>query len=534
MIGHIFVITCKAFKHSSSFSHNASMAENNNDLGSSFMQNFWCKICLNIFHDPVQCQHNEHYFCRTCITKHLENSETCPLCKDQLTLETLKPPSRIILDIVSQLKKPRCSHVSRGCTENVQVEELLLHEETCGFAPVVCSNEGCEETVNRRDKESHEIEECQFRKITCESCNEELAHVDFEKHQCTLRKEMNEVKSRLDEVAESLKQVVLTQSEVLEKLKAHDEIIKDLQNPLRHFSSTTIQRNSTIIKGQIFIISGKSLEIFNWSSKTWTLVENCMFFQHSKSFSFIHGKRVMVCSSHQIEFFDPSVSGFTSTVFPGTLPSDEGYGVNGVLFENRIITFGCHVQKCSLERPWKSTILIQGDVPQYPHRFSSRGNCALQRFGNDIFVIGYSGRQIERYDIASNELTTLTTLPYQVYNMATVAYKDNIIIIGGQNASNETHYWHPLNDVLMYNIHSLECKRLPSMLKVRTNCAAVIMGDVVVVMGGEIYSTSRDRYRTPSFTQLQTVEYYVMGDTSWRELPSMNYARGKATACVYV
>ena len=533
MIGHIFVITCKAFKHSSSFSHSAGMAENNNDLGSSFMQNFSCKICLNIFHDPVQCQRNEHYFCRACITKHLENSETCPLCMDQLTLETLRSVPRVILDIVSQLKKPRCSHVSRGCTENVQVEELLLHEETCGYAPAVCSNEGCEETVNKRDKESHETEECKFRKITCESCDEELAHVDFEKHRCTLRKEMNEMKSRLDEMNQSLKQMATTQSALVKKLKAHDQIMKDLQNPLHHFSSATIQRHSTIIKGQIFIISGKSLEIFNWSSKTWTLIENCMFFEHSKSFSFIYGKRVMVCSgfSQRIEFFDPSDSGFTSNVFPGNLPSDGySYVINGVLFENRIIIFGLHVQKCSLEHPWESTILIQGNVQHHNYCSSrGRGYCALQRFGNEILVIGYLGRQIERYNVTSNELTTLTTLPYQVYYMATVAYKDNIIILGGQNSIETCN---ALNDVLMYNIHSLECKRLPSMLKGRSNCAAVIMGDVIVVMGGEI--VAKNAYGNTYTTQLKTVEYYVMGDTTWRELPPMNHERGKATACVYV
>ncbi len=188
---------------------------------------------------------------------------------DQLTLETLRPPSRIILDIVSQLKKPRCSHVSRGCTENVQVEELLLHEQMCGYAPVVCSNEGCKETVNRRDKESHETEECKFRKITCESCDEELVYVDFEKHQCTLRKEINEIKSRLDEVTESLKQVVLTQGEMLGRLQAYDQSIKDLQNPLRRASSTTFQQDATVVNGQIFIFGGsgsetyKSLEIFN-------------------------------------------------------------------------------------------------------------------------------------------------------------------------------------------------------------------------------------------------------------------------------
>jgi hypothetical protein len=114
--------------------------------------------------------------------------------------------------------------------------------------------------------------------------------------------------------------------------------------------------------------------------------------------------------------------------------------------------------------------------------------------------------------------------------MATVAYKDNIIILGGQDCVPDM--WSALNDVLMYNIHSLECKRLPSMLEKRSNCAAVIMSDVIVVMGGEITTERRDGYRRS--TKLKTVEYYVIGDTTWQKLPAMNGTRARATACVYV
>jgi chromosome segregation ATPase len=111
--------------------------------------------------------------------------------------------------------------------------------------------------VNRRDKESHETEECKFRKITCESCDEELVYVDYEKHQCTLRKEMNEVKSRLDEMSDAFKHMATTQTEMLEKLAAYDQSIKDLQNPLRRASSTTFQREATVVvNGQIFIFGG--------------------------------------------------------------------------------------------------------------------------------------------------------------------------------------------------------------------------------------------------------------------------------------
>ena len=505
------------------------MAESN-QLSSSFMDSLSCKICLKVLHDPVQCQNNEHYFCRKCVTKHLENSETCPLCMDQLTLETLRSVPRVILEMVSHIKKPPCRHVSRGCTENVLVEDVLLHEQTCGYAPVVCSSKGCKKTVNRRDQESHEMKECKFRKITCEFCDEELMYVDYQRHQCTLRKEMDEVKSeikevksRLNEVTESLRQIVLAHGETQEQHDAHDPSIKELQDPVHQFSSANIERSSTVIKGQIFIFSDKSLEVFNWSTKTWTLIANRLFFR--SSFSFLYGKRIMICGCDRIEFLNPSESGFTSKVFPASLPPQSR---NGVLFENRIITFGAHVQETSLERPWKSIFLLKGN--------SIRDRCAVERFGNDIFVIGFSENQIQQYDVTSNEMTTLTTLPYTVYNMATVAYKDNIIILGGQSSkddffSGNNVSWCPLRDVLMYNIHSLECKRLPSMLQPRSACAAVIMGDVIVVMGGK---TTRFKYNRTSSEFLKKAEYYVIGDTTWHELPEMNVARQGAAACVYV
>ncbi len=508
-----------AFKHTSSFIRNAIMAENNNCLGSSFGENFSCKICLEILHDPVQCQHNEHYFCRKCLTKHLENSETCPLCMDQLTLETLRPAPRIVASVVSQLKKPRCSHVSRGCTENVQVEELLLHEQTCGYAPVVCSNEGCKETVNRRDKESHETEKCKFRKITCESCEEELVYVDFEKHQCTLRKEMNEVKSRLDEVTESLKQVVLTQGEMLGRLQVYDQSIKDLQNPLRRASSTTFQRDATVVvNGQIFIFGGsgsetyKSLEIFNWSTKTWTLIKNCLFFQRLYSFSFVHEKKIMICAGHyteRIEYLNPSESGYTSTIASVSLPSNAKY--NGLLYKDRILAFRRGVVETTLESPGESRTLLQ---EKEGRNLSSGVHC----FGNNIYIVGGRESSMEKYDVAENELKILPSLPYKVSKVATVAYKDNIIILGGE-CENKS-----LNDVLIFNVTTHEYKRLPSMIEKRRLCAAVTMGDVIVVMGG-----LSDKGETQN-----TVEYYVIGDSAWQELPSMNLVRFGATACVYV
>ena len=393
---------------------------------------------------------------------------------------------------------------------------MLLHEQTCGYAPVVCSNEGCKGTVNKRDQESHETKECKFRKITCESCNEELVYVDYERHQCTLRKEMDEVKLRLDEVTESLKEVVLAQGEVMEKLKICHQSIKDLQDPLRCTSSTTFQREATVfVNGQIFIFGGcgsetsNSFEIFNWPTKTWTLIKNCLFFQRRWSFSFIYGKKIMICGGYdteRTEYLNPSENGCTATVASVSLLNNARY--NGLLYKDRILTFYKGVVETSLETAGETRILFQ----EKQDRSNSAG---VHLFGDNVYIVGGQESKMEKYDVAKNELKTLPSLPYKVSCMATVAYKDNIIIIGGYDGKE------CLNDVVMFNMTTHEYKKLPSMLKKRRFGTAVIMGDVIVIMGG---------YNNGS---LNSVEYYVIGDSEWKELPAMNLARRGATACVY-
>ena len=390
------------------------MASKDDAGNSSFMDHFSCKICLEILNQPVQCQRNEHYYCTLCITKHLEQSQTCPLCQEELTVETLRPPSRVVAEVVSQFKIPRCNNVHRGCKEVVKPEDLPLHHEVCCFAPVVCSNEGCGETVNRQDQSSHENESCKFRKVKCEVCEEEMPYRDYEMHRCFMRKEMNEVKSCLTELKGCLK-------EIQEQTNINSQFVKDLQNPVRNVSPSSL----------IFLAHGNSLEIFNWSTKTWTLHEDILFYPRQHSFCFPYKNSVMVCGgecSNRIEYLNIKKDPITSHTLPVSLPEYRLFsGGNGTLCGSRILTFE------------------NGEV------------CEI-----------------------------------------------------GQ----------PLNSVIMYNITKEESQKLPSMSQKRSGCTAVIMEDVIVVMSGQDESS------------LNTVEYYILGQDSWSELPPMHCARVGATACV--
>jgi ABC-type sugar transport system ATPase subunit len=69
----------------------------------------------------------------------------------------------------------------------------------------------------------------------------------------------------------------------------------------------------------------------------------------------------------------------------------------------------------------------------------------------------------------------------------------------------------------------------------RSRCAAVIMGDTIVVMGGgdltQDTSFLDDQYYRNTVNHT-TAEYLVLGENKWKELPPMHHERVGATACL--
>ena len=114
-------------------------------------------------------ENNDHAFCLDCITENLKvNSQTCPECNEHLSIDTLRR-ARLLNNYLSKLKI-NCDHASRGCPEFICVENLESHVEICGFSPVMCSNENCGMEINKQDKDHHENEVCEYRKVKCQDC----------------------------------------------------------------------------------------------------------------------------------------------------------------------------------------------------------------------------------------------------------------------------------------------------------------------------------------------------------------------------
>ena len=133
-------------------------------------EDFHCSVCYNVLKEPRMCRNNEHIFCLDCISKHLKvNSETCPECNEHLSLDTFRKVPRVLRNCLSKLKI-NCDHASRGCPQFTRLEELETHVSNCGYAPVLCSNAECGMEINKQDKDHHETEVCEYRRVKCQDC----------------------------------------------------------------------------------------------------------------------------------------------------------------------------------------------------------------------------------------------------------------------------------------------------------------------------------------------------------------------------
>ncbi len=112
------------------------------------------------------------------------------------------------------------------------------------------------------------------------------------------------------------------------------------------------------------------------------------------------------------------------------------------------------------------------------------------------------------FDPEKNECHKIASLPHPLAEMATVRWRDQVVVLGGRGKDDEVR-----NDVFMYDCKTGKTTTLPYMLENRYRCCAVITGNTIVVMGGE---DNNGDY-------LSSVECFTIGGSTWEYLPSMNH-----------
>ena len=526
-------------------------------------QTLHCIICTNVIKDPVMCRHNEHIFCRGCITRHLVNSQTCPTCIEPLTVDTLIQAPRGIRNLLAELKI-RCEFFDRGCGKFVELGYLKKHVANCGFAPAVCPNQGCQLEVNKQDLFHHETAVCEMRGVKCHSCDDirkemdtikvKLASIDgkLERNKKYSEKVVENIKRSdakvQDHVTKQEKSISRLEADSVEMKKSLIEISKQLERILGQTSRNNFseQAKKRIAESGVMdrepkvIIAGgangplgilKSVEMFSLANETWTLLQpmrECRSGASSVVYNgqlFVSGGWGNLSKSMEtlnVVHVDQAITWEKSAEIPEVL-----CGHSIVVYDGRLIVIGGWknssmassgtVTEISPVSSCPSKVLFTMPLVRCYHSAALFGDKILVFGGRKVSWICEALMSVVMYDISKNEFQKLAPLPYPVSQMATVKWgEDNVMIMGGADSNDKA-----LSTALLYNIKTQKSHMLPDMKHKRKGCEAVIVRDTVIVMGGQ-----------DGRNYLKSVESFRFDRYSWQELREMHEARWQATAAV--
>jgi hypothetical protein len=237
-----------------------------------------------------------------------------------------------------------------------------------------------------------------------------------------------------------------------------------------------------------------SVDMFNWRQRTWSPLQSLPK-KRFGAISFVYNNHVTIAGGYCSGYLDDMIrmninpnpdlpmhwsecpfkllaklTGQSSVLYNDHLIVTGGYNGNAV--------FDC-IHEVQLVPPY--TVKTLSRMPE------ARQDHNTQLFDDNLLIVGGSttGRykdnlsNVVLYDIKKNECKQLAPLPYEVSEMATVRWGDNIVVIGGADKRGKA-----LDTVIIYNVKTEQSHLLPSMRCKRRGCTAVVIGNNIVVLGG--------------------------------------------------
>ena len=211
---------------------------------------------------------------------------------------------------------------------------------------------------------------------------------------------------------------------------------------------------------------------------------------------------------------------------PVKLPSKMAHH-SSVLYDNKVIVTGGRDNNATSDKIHEVQVVPPYTVKSLSRMPEPRQRQCTEKFHDSLLILGgrrttgnykHNLSSIVLYDIKNNVCKQLAPLPYEVSDMATVRWGDNVVVIGGIDKIGNA-----LNTVIMYNVKTEQSHMLPPMRCKRWGCAAVVVGNNIVALGG---------YTTGGQGELKSVESFNFERNTWEELPEMFQTRRWHTAVV--
>ena len=285
------------------------------------------------------------------------------------------------------------------------------------------------------------------------------------------------------------------------------------------------------------IVSGgrenDSVEMFNWRQRTWSPLQSLPTKREGAT-SFVYNNQVTIAGGWcdgpgyvddmiRLNVYPhPDLLTHWSDC-PEKLPAQLGY-YSSVLYDDQLMVTGGYdgnvtsnkIHEVQVAPPYTVKTLSKMPEPRQDH--------CTELFDDSLLILGgrttggcqNSLSSVVLHDIKNNVCKQLAPLPYEVSLMASVRWGYNVVVIGGADKRTQ-----PLNTVIMYNVKTEQSHMLPQMRCKRWGCAAVVVVNNIVVLGG-----------LGERGDLKSVESFNFERNTWQELPEMSQARRWHTAVV--
>ena len=158
--------------------------------GNKNIESLICPICLNILKEPISCNSTKksHSFCELCINKSLENSDKCPLCRQEFEGGINQKVEKLL-----QKLKFKCIYADEGCPKILDYSIYFKHIDKCGFRDLLyecqilkynysekrykkCKYIGTLKKINKH------FLKCAFTEFKCPFCSKNIIQVNIKKH----------------------------------------------------------------------------------------------------------------------------------------------------------------------------------------------------------------------------------------------------------------------------------------------------------------------------------------------------------------
>ena len=133
------------------------------NIGKHFLEELKCPICLELVSDPVQTSCG-HLFCGKCV----KEAESCPVDRQSFTTSLDHYNERRVRNFTV-----KCPSKGRGCQWQGELGDADKHKSTdCDYVVVVCTNDGCDLEMERRQLDNHRNNTCPQRSYNCPFCSQ--------------------------------------------------------------------------------------------------------------------------------------------------------------------------------------------------------------------------------------------------------------------------------------------------------------------------------------------------------------------------